>query len=829
MLIYVLLLLFIVMLTFTYFLFKKDIIEPAIIFTAAYVVSIFCCAINVKKWGINLDIRTFILLIAGAIEFIAISYGAHRYFEKNNSIKKENETETFEVSKKISFAIIIYNIIVLVILITNVFKIAGMFGQYKGFSEALTIYKEHTSYIKDTELPDYLTILMKPIIASAYIYIFFWIKNIVCSKKNKLRVAIKYWYYLIPTITYIIQRISESNRGSIINFVLTAFTMFIIVWNIKNNWGEKVKIKSLIKLACVGVIGLVLFYYSAAIVGRVNSKGMIDYITCYCGGSIECLNLYIKEKKFETEIPGEQTFGRTIRDLNKIGIISLEKINDTDTKEFRYYNNNMIGNVYTSYRRWIQDFGFIGVLILQAILALIFNVGYNLIKYWNKSDRIRHYMIILYTYFMYTIYMHPIDSLFYLETFTIATAGFLIFLTIIYWILTLDLRKKRLSKGDNSFNKEKKKNVINILYITPALNNCGGIESYCMNYYRNMSENIHIDFATHNIIDDLYKSEIESKGGKVYLFSPLNIKHIIKSILQIKHFFEEHNDEYDIIHCNMANAAIFYFYYAKKHGVQLRILHSHQNNYADKISHKLRNIPLIYLGNKYATVRIACSKIAGDFLFKRQEYIIVNNAINLEKYKYNKIIRKELREKLKIKDNEILLGTVGRLTEQKNQKYLLNILKLLNEEKYKLIIIGDGHLEAKLKQEANQLKIQNNVIFTGSVSNVEDYLQAMDIFLLPSQYEGLGIVNIEAQVSGLPTIVSNNIPQEANITELIKFISLNNINNWCQEIVNTDRKDRHSYIEEARRCGYDINNECKKLEEIYINLVKNCKGENANN
>lgn len=361
---------------------------------------------------------------------------------------------------------------------------------------------------------------------------------------------------------------------------------------------------------------------------------------------------------------------------------------------------------------------------------------------------------------------------------------------------------------------------IKVLYITPGLNNCGGIESYCMNYYRNMSENIHIDFITHDIKDDNYKKEIENNGGKVYNVYPLGLKTMFKSIKQIKQFFANHND-YDIIHCNMANAAIFYFYYAKKNGMDVRILHSHQDNYADKLSHKLRNIPLIYFGKKYTTVGMACSKKAGDFLFKNKDYIIVNNAIDLEKYSYNAETRKKIRKDLKLKDNEILLGTVGRLTEQKNQKYLIDILKLLNDSKYKLIIIGEGHLEEKLKNKAKELNLEDNIIFTGSVNNVEEYMQAMDIFLLPSLYEGLGIVNIEAQVSGLPTIVSDNVPQEANATDLIKFVSLKYIENWIEEIKNTQIKNRHSYIDDVSKNGFNIKEESKKLEKIYVDLINN--------
>ena len=134
---------------------------------------------------------------------------------------------------------------------------------------------------------------------------------------------------------------------------------------------------------------------------------------------------------------------------------------------------------------------------------------------------------------------------------------------------------------------------IKVLTITPALSLCGGIESYTMNYYRNMSNDIEMDFITHEMKDEHYKNEIMTKGGKVYLFPTINLKNLKEFWGQLDKFFEEHHD-YDIIHCNMANAAVFYFYFAKKYGIKIRIIHSHQNNFADKFTHKLRNMPLIY-------------------------------------------------------------------------------------------------------------------------------------------------------------------------------------------------------------------------------------------
>ena len=339
---------------------------------------------------------------------------------------------------------------------------------------------------------------------------------------------------------------------------------------------------------------------------------------------------------------------------------------------------------------------------------------------------------------------------------------------------------------------------IKMLMITPGLNLCGGMESYCMNYIRQFDEKIVVDFATHEVNDDTYTKEIEKRGGKVYVFPRLGLKSFVKAIKSIKEFFKEHH-AYDIVHCNMANAAIFYLANAKKYGIKVRIQHSHQNSLADKTLHKIRNFFLVKKGNKYANVNFACSKLAGDFLFKNKEYNVIRNAINVDKYIFNSETRKQMQEEYKIKD-ELVIGTVGRLTEQKNQQLLIKIMDYIVNQKNinaKLFLVGNGHLENYLKELVDKYKLQKNVIFTGEVDNVQDYLQLFDVFVLPSLYEGLGIVNIEAQAAGLPTVVSDKIPEEAYVTELITAIGLKeSIEEWGDKILSINKNDKREQKKE---------------------------------
>ena len=358
--------------------------------------------------------------------------------------------------------------------------------------------------------------------------------------------------------------------------------------------------------------------------------------------------------------------------------------------------------------------------------------------------------------------------------------------------------------------------------VTPALNLCGGIESYAMNYYRNMSSNIHIDFATHDIKDENYKKEIEDNGGQVFEFPKIGLKSLKKFLKMLDEFFK--NNHYDIVHCNMANAAIFYFLYAKKYGIKVRILHSHQNNYADTLTHKIRNYPLIYLGKKYTTHNFACSKIAGDFLYKNAEYDVINNAIKLEKFKFNKNTRETIRRQEGIKNNEILLANIGRICKQKNQLFIIDIYNELYKinKNVRLLLIGHGDLREKIIERINIYNLQDNILFKESVNNVNEYLQAVDMLVMPSLYEGLPVIGVEAQAAGVPCVFSNTITQEAKILENTLYINLDeSAKKWAEVINNSINKsieERKDESELMTKKGYNIEVEAKKMEEKYIKL-----------
>lgn len=366
---------------------------------------------------------------------------------------------------------------------------------------------------------------------------------------------------------------------------------------------------------------------------------------------------------------------------------------------------------------------------------------------------------------------------------------------------------------------------LRILCVTPAFNLCGGIESYCMNYYRHMSSAIQMDFITHDCTDSALRKEVKSDGNQVYVLPPFSGKDYARTISVLRRFFRKKGHNYDIIHCNMANAACFYFPLAKRAGIPVRILHSHQDKAADTMSHSIRNIPLLAAGERMATHRLACSRQAGDFLFPKKDYTVIRNAIDAAHYRFDSEKRNSLREKYDF-GSSVVLGTIGRLTEQKNQRKLIDILDVLVHRMnldYKLLIVGEGHLLHELVLRTAELSLDDRAVFTGSLDDVTGALSAMDVFVLPSLYEGLGIVNIEAQACGLPTVVSDRIPNDADMGGSFSKIPLSASNErWAKHIkkispATEQERLNDKHIRRILEHGYDISTEAEKLETYYRN------------
>lgn len=359
--------------------------------------------------------------------------------------------------------------------------------------------------------------------------------------------------------------------------------------------------------------------------------------------------------------------------------------------------------------------------------------------------------------------------------------------------------------------------MLRILHVVTDMRR-GGLESMLMNYYRVIDrEKIQFDFLTHRDYLGDYGEEIINLGGKIYHIMPLN-PFSKKYKNELVEFFNTHQ-EYKIIHVHQDCMSSVVLKIAKEQGIKIRIAHSHSSSQDKNLKYLIKLFYKKYIP-KYATDLMACGLEAGKWMFKDAEFIILNNAIDAEKYRYNEEIRIKMRKVLKIEKNELVIGHVGRFSPVKNQLFLLEIYKeILKNQKSKLLMIGDGQMKNEILKKIEYLGIASDVILTGVRTDVADLMQAMDVFVLPSLYEGLGIVGVEAQASGLPCVFSENIPDEAVMTKLVKKISLNAPKeNWVAQILDEKDKKRVDSYNEICKAGYDIRNSVERLQRYYLEL-----------
>lgn len=346
--------------------------------------------------------------------------------------------------------------------------------------------------------------------------------------------------------------------------------------------------------------------------------------------------------------------------------------------------------------------------------------------------------------------------------------------------------------------------------------NYGGVEMAIMNYYRHIDrEKIQFDFFALEGSSIPQKEEIESLGGKVYILP--RYTHLVQYERAIQNLLKS----YTVVHSNMNTLSVFSLYGAKKAGVAHRILHNHSTAGKGEKKNIVKYI-LRPFCKVFTTDFAACSRHAGEWMFgKNSSFKIINNAVDLSKYVFDGDVRDRIRDKLGISE-KFVIGHIGRFCYQKNQEFLIDIFNEISQSADSvLLLIGSGKSEASVRSKVSKLGLDDKVIFIGNTLDVNEYYQAMDSFVLPSRYEGLGMVAIEAQVSGLPVICSTDVPQEVAVTDLVTFCPLSSpASEWAKLILSRRIFERRDTTVEIRNAGYDITQEAKILEEYYLKMIK---------
>ncbi len=357
-----------------------------------------------------------------------------------------------------------------------------------------------------------------------------------------------------------------------------------------------------------------------------------------------------------------------------------------------------------------------------------------------------------------------------------------------------------------------------ILHSIPGYS-VGGIESLIMSLYRNIDKSrIQFDLLveTQEWLPDF--EEITQGGGHVYQLTPFNKKNPFHYIHEIKNFFKTHKDTYTVVHSHTITRSSPILYYAKKSGVSCRISHAH----TDKLDGN-RFITLsewiMRLNNRLSTHFLAASEQAGAYYFgkDKKNFTVLKNTIDTFLFAYDPLKRQDTRKSLDI-ENCFVIGHTGRFTYQKNHWKILDIFYEVHKKlpTARLLLVGDGPTMSEIKYKADMLGILDAIIFTGARSDVPDLLQAMDVFLLPSFFEGFCISLLEAQSIGLPCIASDIIPHEVQLTELITTLSLDTDNKiWAKTILSHVSYQRESFHTTIEKKGYDTRSNASWLSNFY--------------
>lgn len=348
-----------------------------------------------------------------------------------------------------------------------------------------------------------------------------------------------------------------------------------------------------------------------------------------------------------------------------------------------------------------------------------------------------------------------------------------------------------------------------------------GIGMVVKNYTAQLNKEVDFDFVLCSGGSDENYQYIKDIGSQVVEIPANRLRNPIRYMKSLTNIIIE--NAYDVVHVHGNSGTMFFdIHAAKKAGIPIRIAHCHNSFCKFRILHYLLK-PFL---NQEITLGIACSKIAGKWVFSK-DFIVMNNAINAEKYSFSELYREQIRTELNVKDRYVILN-VGRLVEQKNQEFLLDIMPeiVAKKENTVLILVGDGVLEQKLRERSKELNISNNVFFLGKRNDVERIYSAADCFAFPSLYEGLGLGLVEAQASGLRCVASTNVPQEANVTEKVSYISLENVDEWVELLikencksVNERQQISFDSCKSIKQKNYDIKEEAKKLKKLYTGIV----------
>ena len=372
------------------------------------------------------------------------------------------------------------------------------------------------------------------------------------------------------------------------------------------------------------------------------------------------------------------------------------------------------------------------------------------------------------------------------------------------------------------------KEPIRVLHIIGRMDR-GGIETMLMNIYRNIDRTkVQFDFLAHYGREAAYNEEIRAMGGRIYEMPALKTDDKVyywryfQYVQALHAFFREHR-EYKIIHGHMTNTASIYMPIAKKYGVTCRIAHSHSTKGKAGLLGKV-TVLLQSSVSKWATDWFACSEAAAQWLYPRDavkngQVKLISNAVDAEKFRFDPALREQIRREMDL-EGKLVIGCVGRFRREKNQGFLVRVMAELTKlrEDAVLLLVGEGPFEETVKAQARELGVEQCVRFLGMREDIHLLMQVMDMFALPSLWEGLPVVAVEAQASGLHCVASAGVPRETDaLGGMVDFVSLEDpLDCWTQAILKAAALPREDTLARVRAAGFDIHTTVPWLQEFYL-------------
>lgn len=348
----------------------------------------------------------------------------------------------------------------------------------------------------------------------------------------------------------------------------------------------------------------------------------------------------------------------------------------------------------------------------------------------------------------------------------------------------------------------------------------GGIEMVLVNYYRAMNHaQIQSDFYYADTSSIPNKKALQEMGAGMYPIpsytKPLAYHHALYSAFKEK--------GYQIVHVHLNTMSVFALFAAWRAGVPVRICHNHSTAHWSEGRTTLLKYMLRPFNKLFANRYYACGRVAGRWLYGRRcmchdQVTIIPNAIDTKRFAYDKMARTQLRKELEIHENSYVIGHVGRFCHQKNHRFLLHVFKdfLLANPDAILLLIGEGKTQKEIRMLADTLDIGQRVIFAGVRGDADKLYSAMDVFCLPSYYEGMPLVAWEAQCNGLPCLFSDQVTREAALRKDVKFLSLERPEAWLEALMHAKRSEMTITDQ------IDIFSCCRKLEALYLAETMNC-------